>query len=128
MQTKVSQHYDQIVPIAGIAIVMSRAAVMAAILTWAPMSYGVAGENIAPDRVAQPAQGTTDSATQPTCAGLGAVGSTRQFELTAASAADVGCGVRHDVAAGTSAGRQSQAQAADTILLAWHAQARGVGR
>lgn len=135
MQTKVSQHYNQIVRIAGMARVMSRAAVIATILTWAPISTGVSHDNLVPARssatparVAQPAQGTSDAATQPMCADLGAVAPTREFELTAASALGVGCGVPGNLAAGRPASRPSAEQAAVAILLAWHVQARGMSQ
>ncbi len=132
MQTKVSQHYNQI---AGIAMVMCRAAVIATLLTWAPISNGVSHDTVVPARssatparAAQPAQGAGDAATQPTCADLGAVASTREFELTAASAVGVGCGVRGNLAVGRPASRLSVEQAAVAILLAWHVQARGLSQ
>ena len=126
MQTKVSQHYNQIVRIAGMARVMSRAAVIATILTWAPISSGVSNDTVVPAKA--PAPGASDRATQPMCADLGAVASTREFELTAASAFGVGCGVRGNLAGGRPASRPSAEQAAVAILLAWHVQARGLSQ
>ena len=135
MQTKVSQHYNQIVRIAGMARVMSRAAVIATILTWAPISSGVSNDTVVPAkasatpaRAAPLAPGASDRATQPMCADLGAVASTREFELTAASALGVGCGVRGNLAGGRPASRPSAEQAAVAILLAWHVQARGLSQ
>jgi hypothetical protein len=57
MQTQASQQHNQLVRIGGIAVVMSCAAVIATLLTWAPSAIGSANDNPAPAGLsAMPAQ------------------------------------------------------------------------
>jgi hypothetical protein len=134
MQTQASQQHNQLGRIAGIAMVMSCAAVIATLLTWAPSSIGSANDNPAPAKLsampaqaagakqapADPAHGSSDSPTRPTCAELGGI------EKTGESSGTVGCGVRSNLAGGTPASNQSEERLDVGTFLAWHVQARNL--
>lgn len=142
MQTQASQQPNLVGRIAGIAVVMSCAAVIATLLTWAPSSTGSDNANAAPDKVsavpaqagsvkqapAEPAHGATDRPTRPTCAELGGVASTQEPDRTEDSSGTVGCGIRGDLADGGPASNQSEKRVNVATFLAWHAQARDLIR
>jgi hypothetical protein len=130
-----SQRYNQLIRIVRIAVVVSCAAGIAALVGWAPSSISGASDNATPDRLsAAPAQaaGTTETATdqaqrssdtptRPTCAERGVIASTPEIGATDESVAVVGCGVRSNLAEGTPASSEERVDVA--TLLAWHVQA-----
>lgn len=138
MQTQVSQQYNEMVRIAGVAMVMSRAAAIAILLTWAPSLIGSAKHNPEPaklpavpalaagakDAPADPGQGSRDSPTRPICAGLGGIASTQVAERNSESGGTIGCGIGSNLAAGTPASNHSGEQVDVATFLSWHGQAR----
>jgi hypothetical protein len=140
MQTRVSQQNNQMVRIADIAMVISRAAVIATLLTWVPSSIGGASDKPAPakssagpapaagakEATADPGHESSDFPTTPMCAGLGGIASTQVAEMTGESGATVGCGVGNNLAGGPPASNDRAEQVDVATFLAWHVQARSV--
>lgn len=140
MHTQASQQHNQLVRIAGIATVVSCAAVIGTLLTWAPSSTGSANDNAAPAKLAampthatgvkeapaHPADGSSDSPARPNCAELGGIASTQGTQRTGESSGTVECGVRSNLAGDAPASNQSVKQVGVATFLAWHAQARSL--
>jgi hypothetical protein len=134
MQTQASPYRSQLVRIAGIAVILSCTAVIAMLLKWVPFSFGNAKESSAPAKLAaisfpapsareapvNPAHGSSDIPTKPTCAELSGIVSTRGTETTDGSDGNVGCSVVSNLAGDMPVSHQSDV---DTFL-AWHVQAR----
>lgn len=138
MHTQASQQHKQRGRIPGIAMVISCAAAIAILLTWAPSTIGGANHNPAPSKVsAMPAQaagandgpvdrgqGSSDRPTKPICAELDGIASVQETEMTGESSGTVGCGVGSNLAGGTPASNQSEERVDVATFLAWHVQAR----
>jgi len=138
MQTQVSQRYRQRGRIAGIAMIICCAG--AIVLTWAPSLIGGANDNAAPvksspvptqagganEAPADPAQGSRDTPTRPTCAEVDAIASIQEIARTGESGGTVGCGVGSNLAGGTPADNQSEEQVDVATFLAWHVQGRNL--
>jgi len=137
MRENISQQLSGIVKFAGMAKVMSGAAVVATFMTWAPMSAAGANGNHAPatpsampaqvadarQSPAQPARGSAHNPSRPTCAAVDAIGSTRALASTVESRFSVGCGVRGNVADGALECIRGGDQASVATFLAWSEQA-----
>ena len=105
MQT---QEHKQGIRIAGIAMNLSRAAVLATLVTWTTLSIG--GDNQdsrfgvpvlaeTTNNASDPAPGSGEGRIGPTCAQLGEIGSSsRQIEKTLVMGDMVGCGVGSNLA------------------------------
>jgi hypothetical protein len=140
MQAQARQQYNQLLRVVRIAVVMSCAAGVAALVGWAPSSIGGAHDNGAPLKLAaapaqapgatetatDPARRSADTPTRPTCAERGVTASTPQTERAGESVAAVGCGVRTNQAERTPARNQSEERVDVATLLAWHVQAHNL--
>jgi hypothetical protein len=121
MQTQASQQHKQRGQVAGIAMVISCAAVTTAFLTWDPSPIGSADDNPAPARLsavpaqaaganeapADPGRGSSGRPTRPMCAEFGGIASTQETKRTGESGGPVGCGFGSNLAGGTPASNQS---------------------
>ena len=140
MQTRVSGQCKQPGRIAGVAMDISRAAVIASLLTWIPSSIGGADDNPAPARAsaapanaadakeatAEPGKGSGEIPTRPMCAGLDGITSTQVTAGTGESGGSVGCGVGNNLAGDSTTSNQGEEQADVANFLAWHVQARSL--
>jgi hypothetical protein len=140
MQTQVSKQCKQPGRIAGVAIDISRAAVIASLLTWTPSSIGGADDNPAPamasagpakaadakEATAEPGKGSGDLPTRPMCAGLDGIKSTQVTAGTGESGGTVGCGVGNNLAVGLPTSNRRDEQVDVANFLAWHVQARSL--
>ena len=140
MQTQVSEQCKQPGRIAGVAMVISRAAFIATLLTWAPSSIGSANDNPAPakawagpaqaagakEATAEPGNGSGDLPTRPMCAGHGGITSTQVTAGTGESGGTVACGVGNNLAGGSTTSNQEEELVDVATFLAWHVQARSL--
>jgi hypothetical protein len=140
MQMQVSEPCKQPGRIAGVAKDISRAAVIATLLTWAPSSIGGVNDNPAPatasagpaqaagakEATADPGNKSGDLPTRPMCAGPGGIASTQLAEGTSESSVTIVCGVGNNLAGDSPANNQSEEQEDVATFLAWHLQARSL--
>jgi hypothetical protein len=138
MQTQLRQRHHQLSRIAGIATITTSVAVIASLLVWAPSSIGSASTDTAPARLAatptpaggakevsaDPAHGSGDRPSRPTCAEVGEIAAIWQTESAGGPGAAAGCGAPSNLAGDVPVSHQSEDPVDVATFLAWHMQAR----
>ena len=141
MKTQADQLHLYRTRITGIAIAMSRAAVITVLLAWAPSSIGSANHDFSPAGLpavpaqaagtkavpAEPGYRPGDFPAGPLCAKLVGITATRFIEGTGAVDA-VGCGIGNNLAGGTPARFHDEDRVDVATFLAWHVEGRNLAQ